>query len=557
MVVSCGADQLWMRVGSSRRLTLALMVPVLLIGGAVFATADIERNAALLGARRAAASEQLLTSMLNQETGARGFFQTRQVVFLEPVAAGTAAFAQSAAELRGLVGGDPTLVSMLNDQLHRASAWHTATEAAIAAVARTGKPQTVAAALRAKGVMDGFRAVHSTFDAQLAKDNQHGLAVATAIAVGTAAALVIMLVWLGLSLTGRTTRHEAARQRDQSDLRDLLQSSESEEESRMLLIRHLLKMFPGARAAVFTRNNSDDRLEVTRDETEEAILADSPLAPANVERLRPRSCMAVRLSRAYDHQRGDNLLLRCEICGEMRAASACEPLLVSGQVIGSVLVVSHKAIDSDRRARLHESVAQATPILANQRNLRLAETRAASDALTGLPNRRSANETLQRMAAHAGRSVSPLSAILLDLDHFKALNDSYGHDAGDRALALVGRIISSTIRGSDFAARFGGEEFLVLLPDTDRPGAVLVAEKLRSEIANAELAGISPITASLGVAVLPSDAVEADDLLRKADRALYTAKEGGRNRVHSFARSTARADQQPTAPPVAVLRPPA
>jgi len=136
-----------------------------------------------------------------------------------------------------------------------------------------------------------------------------GLAVATAIAVGVAAALVIMLVWLGLSLTGRTTRREEAHQRDQSDLRDLLQSSESEEESRALLIRHLVKMFPGARAAVFNRNNSDDRLEVTRDATGEAIPAGSPLAAANAEQLRPRSCMAVRLSRPYDQRPGDDLVL--------------------------------------------------------------------------------------------------------------------------------------------------------------------------------------------------------------------------------------------------------
>ena len=109
----------------------------------------------------------------------------------------------------------------------------------------------------------------------------------------------------------------------------------------------------------------------------------------------------------------------------------------------------------------------------------------------------------------------------------------------DRALALVGRIIAASVRASDFAARYGGEEFLILLPDTERDGALLVAEKLRSEIEKAELSGIGSITASLGVAVLPTDAVEADDLMRKADRALYIAKQAGRNRVHAIARPIA------------------
>jgi len=107
------------------------------------------------------------------------------------------------------------------------------------------------------------------------------------------------------------------------------------------------------------------------------------------------------------------------------------------------------------------------------------------------------------------------------------------------------RIISSTLRTSDFAARFGGEEFLILLPDTHREGAVVVAEKLRSEIETAEVAGTGSISASLGVAMLPGDAVEADELLRKADRALYSAKESGRNRVHVFASSTAETQPRP------------
>jgi diguanylate cyclase (GGDEF)-like protein len=286
---------------------------------------------------------------------------------------------------------------------------------------------------------------------------------------------------------------------------------------------------------VLNRNNSDDRLEFTLGD------GDSPLHHAKTEHMRPRSCMAVRVSHSYDHEPGEQNLQRCEICGGIEGTTTCEALLVGGQVIGSVLVVSKRSIDADRRARLRESVAQAAPILANQRNLAVAERRAASDTLTGLPNRRAADEIFKRMAAQAARSATALTAILLDLDHFKEVNDRHGHESGDRALALVGSIITSTIRASDFAARFGGEEFLVLLPDTDRDAAMIVAEKLRSEVEHAELVGVGPISARVGLAVLPMDASEPDELLRKADRALYAAKESGRNR-------TTRSRAQPARP---------
>ena len=540
-----------MRVAAPKRVALALMLPVALIAGGVFSTAQIERNAALLSARRAAASELLLTSMLNQETGARGFFATRDALFLRPWAQGTQSYTSSLAQLRSLVAGDDTLTDMVDDQARRATAWHITTAADITTLRRGGATETVAAALRDKSMMDAFRAAHDSFDTALTGESHASLLKATEIAVAVAAVLALVLVWLGLSLTRRSTRREAERQREQSELRELLQVSESEGESRKLLIHHIENMLPGARAAVFNRNNSDDRLEATLSEFGGPVPDDSTLSPENAERLRPRSCMAVRLSRAYDHSPGQSPLIQCEICSDMRTSTACEPLLVGGQVIGSVLVVSDRPIDPDRRARMRESVAQATPILDNQRNLMLAETRAASDALTGLPNRRSANETLKRMAAHAGRNISPLAAILLDLDHFKTVNDRYGHEAGDRALALVGRIISATVRTSDFAARFGGEEFLILLPDTHREGAVVVAEKLRAEIEAAEVAGIGAISASLGVAVLPGDAAESDELLRKADRALYTAKESGRNRVHAFASSPVETPYEPVTEAVA------
>jgi diguanylate cyclase (GGDEF)-like protein len=515
---------------SSRRLALVVIVPVLVIAGAVFLTGEIQRNAASLGSERQVASQQLLTAMLDQETGARGYFQTRRAVFLQPWSQGTKAFSAGILRLQDLFDGDPELTRMLVVQDRRGLAWHARTAGAISTLQETGRSQADAAAGQSKITMDKFRVDHAALDAALSDVRSRSQTFATAITVGVAGLLAIALSTLGLFLARRLARREMMRQRDQSELREQLQVSESEQDSRIYLIRHVERLLSGARAAVFNRNNSDDRLEITREEGG----APSTLDAINPEALRPRSCMAVRLSRPYRSDPGSDALSSCDICGALEGAATCEPLLVGGQVIGSVLVVSKTAIKGADRAQVRESVSQAAPILDNQRNLALAEVRAASDALTGLPNRRAADDTLKRMVMYAGRSVTPLAAILLDLDHFKRLNDQHGHETGDEALALVGRVISSTVRASDFAARFGGEEFLVLLPDTDQKGAMALAEKLRIAIERAEMPNVGVITASLGVAVLPGDATDATELLRKADRGLYSAKQHGRNQVQRF-----------------------
>ena len=121
---------------------------------------------------------------------------------------------------------------------------------------------------------------------------------------------------------------------------------------------------------------------------------------------------------------------------------------------------------------------------------------------------------------------------MCDLDHFKQLNDQYGHGRGDDALAAVGVVLSAAVRSSDFAGRYGGEEFLILLADTDADGARRLAEKIRATIASVRIPTVErSITMSVGIAVLPDHALDADSLVRAADRALYTAKSNGRDRV--------------------------
>lgn len=169
-----------------------------------------------------------------------------------------------------------------------------------------------------------------------------------------------------------------------------------------------------------------------------------------------------------------------------------------------------------------------------QRRLALAERRAATDVLTGLPNRRHADETLERLLASARRKGRSVTVMLFDLDHFKAINDRFGHAAGDDALRATAQATRELLRGGDYVARFGGEEFLALLPETGRADASVVAESLRSRIQALDVPGLeNGVTASFGVAVYPDHGIGADELIKAADVALYRAKQAGRNRVES------------------------
>ncbi len=152
-----------------------------------------------------------------------------------------------------------------------------------------------------------------------------------------------------------------------------------------------------------------------------------------------------------------------------------------------------------------------------------------ADALTGLGNRRAFDEALSSEAARASRAGEALGLIMLDVDHFKRVNDRHGHQAGDAALVTVARALDRTARAGDRACRIGGEEFALLLPGADAAAAAVVAERIRTAIANAATPA-GPVTVSLGVASTGPGG-DVDDLVREADANLYAAKERGRNRV--------------------------
>jgi diguanylate cyclase (GGDEF)-like protein len=161
------------------------------------------------------------------------------------------------------------------------------------------------------------------------------------------------------------------------------------------------------------------------------------------------------------------------------------------------------------------------------------ERLSTTDELTGLNNRRQLTKAFEAELSRVIRTGAPMSILIIDIDHFKAFNDRFGHLQGDAFLREVGPFLTGRIRSTDLAARYGGEEFVVLLPGIAKEHAGQKAEFLRKDFEKAVLTGegSSSVTWSIGVASCPEDGSSQEDLLRKADDALYEAKRRGRNRV--------------------------
>jgi diguanylate cyclase (GGDEF)-like protein/PAS domain S-box-containing protein len=224
----------------------------------------------------------------------------------------------------------------------------------------------------------------------------------------------------------------------------------------------------------------------------------------------------------------------------MWAMLATSPLLDDqGRYAGALAMVSditvrketERLLDQTQR-ELEQHVAERTQQLL-EANRRL-EQLATRDPLTGLLNRRALDERLEQEVSRARRHGAPLSALVLDVDHFKRINDSAGHQVGDAVLRHLSGLLVDLVRESDVVARYGGEEFVVLAPHTPRQGALVLAERVREATATSKHKSCSwrgSVTLSVGVAELEPAPAASDSLIARADSALYEAKRQGRNRV--------------------------
>lgn len=216
------------------------------------------------------------------------------------------------------------------------------------------------------------------------------------------------------------------------------------------------------------------------------------------------------------------------------------PLRARNRNLGALVLAGPRGAFTASAARVlgilaNQAAATLSVIQLNERHRDLAE----HDALTGLFNRRAFDDHLARAIAREDRQGGRFALLLLDVDHFKKVNDTYGHPAGDAALAATGRLLDRLLRKGDVPARYGGEEFAAILPGSDEAGAIKMAERVRQALERERVVfegARLALTASFGAAVWPADGREPAALIASADRALYAAKEAGRNRAIAASR---------------------
>jgi len=311
-----------------------------------------------------------------------------------------------------------------------------------------------------------------------------------------------------------------------STMVELLQTCRSQAEANTVIQGALPKLLPGLGGALYVSRRDDAALE----------LQVSWGSIGAAQSFSSEDCWALRRGRphAYDPASASTV---CRHVGASEDSCLCVPLASQGET---------RAVLHLRRAgaeTLPDDVQRLASVLAEQLslaigNLRLQETlRSGSerDPLTDLYNRRHLEISLQRELARAMRHGLPVSLMMLDVDHFKNFNDTNGHDAGDEVLRNVAHVLKRHTRAEDVACRYGGEEFLVVLPACAVDDAYSKAEAIREAIAQLHVfsrgIALPRITASLGIACYPEDGERMEDLIAAADAALYRAKSAGRNRI--------------------------
>jgi diguanylate cyclase (GGDEF)-like protein len=507
---------------------------------------------------KAHAYDHLLDLLKDAETGQRGYVITGDASFLAPYDAATAEIPDALRRLAPFADGPEERATQAEidryahlklDELAQSIALRRADglPAAAAAVGNgTGKVYMDRLRALIGQRVDALERDRHTLRDRLATTLGYNTVLGIVASAASALIIGIALYVIKRSLHERAQAADLAQRhaRDQADqartslarsqrlavTAEMLQAMDSltrADELRDVLPVFLPKLLPGSAGAIYLYRNSRDFLQ---------RVATWGGAGHHPDLVSPAQCWSLRFGRMHVAEPDDGL--RCPHCGDGAPGHAdlCVPMISQGEVLGLLVATVPAGPDAASDQAAANAISEQLALGTSNINLREVLRRQSTvDELTGLYNRRYFDETLRRELFRAERKRTALAVVMIDLDHFKRMNDTYGHDAGDIVLRAVGQVLREGVRRSDVACRYGGEELVLVLPECDAAAAMRSAETIRTAIAALELHHgdtlLPDVTASFGIAVWPADGDDSPTLLQAADRALYAAKHAGRNRV--------------------------
>jgi diguanylate cyclase (GGDEF)-like protein/PAS domain S-box-containing protein len=321
-----------------------------------------------------------------------------------------------------------------------------------------------------------------------------------------------------------------------NDMSEMLQTCQTTEEAFTTISHFVPKFFPTDAGALYLLRNSKNLLS--------SVTTWGPSPPIE-ELFPPDDCWAVRSGRVHRVDDPTSALLCKHITatGALATGYLCVPLAAQGVALGilhirflSCATQGREAEELEAKQRLAAAIGENLALaLANLKLRETLQNQAIRDPLTGLYNRRYLEETMDRELHRSRRLKAPLGVVMMDLDHFKDFNDSFGHGAGDALLSALAHVITAGIRSEDIACRYGGEEFLLVMPGTSLETTRERAENVRQAVKALQVKYqgrfLKSTTISLGVAIFPDHGFTAEEVIAAADAALYRAKQAGRDRV--------------------------
>lgn len=510
-------------------------------------------------ARREHLYQSLISMLRDAETGQRGFIITGKEEFLQPYYAGTSMIPSVLLELK-TENANPQELNRLKNIEEVTNAKLTSLSDTIALRRNSGfeKAAQVITGGKGKSQMDLLRSLigeELSDYTQRRNELREKLLTTSNIAAyaGVAATLINVMFLLGVLLAAQRALMQRYRAEERAnaitdelrraaalatlrnahlqksaELLHSLELAETMEETSDIIAAYLPGLLPALCGSLYLYNNSRNVLERSARwgsvDTEPEVLA-------------PLDCWALRRGSEHLASGPDALACRHALDSGKHMARLCVPLITQGDVIGC-LTVAGEALSGEHGAEQGRWIVQ----LAEQLGLALSNVRlrislrrqSIVDPLTQLYNRRYMDEVLKRELLLAERKEGPVTVIMIDLDHFKRVNDTYGHDGGDALLVAVAATLREKVRACDIACRLGGEEMLIVLPECSLANGLARAEAVRQAVAALQVRSNGQIltaTASFGVASFPEHGRTVESLVHASDLALYEAKHGGRNCV--------------------------